>query len=124
LAEEDVITVVVLAIKLRIALILLQLVTIVNKKAMSLEIAKRHQNPKNVTSVIRKATFLVIVLMPAVEESVEEAVEEAEEEVENATNVEKSGISPVHAQILLVMVEGTVHSVVAMVRRLVSLVAA
>ena len=44
------------------------------------------------------------------------AVEEAEVEVENATNVEKSGISLVHALILLVMVEGTVHLVVAMVR--------
>jgi hypothetical protein len=43
-------------------------------------------------------------------------VEEAEMEVENVTNVEKSGISLVHAPILLVMVEGTVHSVAAMVR--------
>jgi hypothetical protein len=34
--------------------------------------------------------------------AVEEAVEEAEVEVENVTNVEKSGISLVHAPILLV----------------------
>jgi len=121
--EEDVISVVILAIKLRLALKLaLQLVTIVAKKAMSLEIAKRQKNPKSVTGVVRKATFLVIALViPAVEE----AVEEAEMEVENVSNVEKSGISLVHAPILLVMVEGTVHSVAAMVRgRLVIHVAA
>ena len=58
-------------------------------------------------------SLVIALVMPAVEE----AVEEAEVEVENATNVEKSGISLVHALILLVMVEGTVHLVVAMVRR-------
>lgn len=54
-------------------------------------------------------SLVIALVMPA--------VEEAEVEVENATNVEKSGISLVHALIFLVMVEGTVHLVVAMVRR-------
>jgi hypothetical protein len=54
--------------------------------------------------------------MPAVEEVVVEAVEEAKVE-RIVTNVEKSGIWLVHALILLVMLEDTAHSVVAMVRR-------
>jgi len=118
--------VVVLAIKLRLApkLALLR-VTIVAKKVMSLETALRPQKPKNVSSVVWKATSLAsVLLIPAVEEA-EEEEEEEEVEVENVTNVAKSGISLVHA-LTLVMEEDTMHSVVTAVvrRRLVIHVAA
>jgi len=119
--------VVVLAIKLRLApkLALLR-VTIVAKKVMSLETALRPQKPKNVSSVVWKATSLAsVLLIPAVEEAEEEEEEEEEVEVENVTNVAKSGISLVHA-LTLVMEEDTMHSVVTAVvrRRLVIHVAA
>jgi hypothetical protein len=54
--------------------------------------------------------------MPIVEE-VPTVEEEAEVEVENVINVVKSGISLVHANLVVEVEEGTVHLVVAVVRR-------
>jgi len=110
--------VVVLAIKLQLArkLVLLR-VTIVVKEAMSLEIAKHPQKPKSVTSVVRKATSLVIALVMPIVEEVPTVEEEAEVEVENVINVVKSGISLVHANLVVEVEEGTVHLVVGVVRR-------
>jgi len=131
---EDVITVVALVIKLRLAPKLALLpVTIVERKVMSLEIVVRLQRPKNATSAVRKATSLVTALktlaVEAVEDGavVEEEEEEAEvEEVENVTSAVKSAISPVLA--LRLVEERTTPSTeagaVAVRKRLVILVAA
>jgi len=112
--------VVVLVIKLRRAQKLAHLrVIIVVKKVMSLETAPSPQNPSRVTSVVRKATSLVIARkMPTVEE------EEAEKKMSNATNVVKPDISLVHANLVVeveVVVEGTMHLIVAVAVRLVIL---
>ena len=54
---------------------------------------------------------IALLLMPTVEE------EEAEEEVGNAINADKSGISLVHANLVVEVEEGTMHLIAAVDRR-------